>query len=290
VLNNLVAPILNRGLTSFAAQSDGFPVASACGLALGCQSALIGHTYMAHGRAIGAAIKHAKLPVFVSPQYDADKTLAHGVFKYPHSAAILKIKMSNMPAVLTYDWLGLCPLEVSTRPRDYSALRFIGSAYIQSVLQKRTTSAPSGIPLVFHVLDDLHVWLDETYGSTFNLSAAKQCIMQPAQAHIALMRVLNQAINEGKIDVLPRPRHKTQLKNYVVRGKKHWWLNKQAFDQYFGRAGIVANWNALLNCFTQEGVFLGEETIHGMYGLLIERKWCDNFWSDYQSKPAQDVG
>jgi hypothetical protein len=290
VLSNLVAPILNRDLTSFAAQSAGFPVASACGLALGCQSALIGHTYMAHGRAIGAAIKHATLPVFISPQYDADKTLAHGVFKYPHSAAILKIKMSNLPAVLTYDWLAICPLDVSTRPRDYSALRFIAPGYIQNILQKRITSAPASVPLVMHVLDDLHGWLDETYGSTFNLSAAKQCIMQPAQAHIALMRVLNQAINEGKIDVLPRPRHKTQLKNYVVRGKKHWWLNKQAFDQYFGRAGIVANWNALLNCFTQEGVFLGEETIHGMYGLLIERKWCDNFWSDYQSKPAQDVG
>jgi hypothetical protein len=156
--------------------------------------------------------------------------------------------------------------------------------YIQRLLRQRIGFTATGPKLLLTILRDLHKWLEEAYGATFNIHAAEAGLLLPENAHEALMREINAALCEGIIDVLPRHRRGNQSQNYILRDNESWWLNRRAVDSYLVKTGIAPNWTALLNCLTKQGVFNGEDDVNHSQWFLVDKKWCDKFWSDYEEK------
>ena len=130
------------------------------------------------------------------------------------------------------------------------------------------------------ILADVHNWLLETYGNSFNLPHASSQLRGPDTAHVALFEELTIALQTGKINLIPHPRLKKQPKDYFLRKKHHWWLNRNAVDRYFYIANSVGpNWLAIVELLQQNNIYKGEQTIHNMRGLMIDSEWCDQFWS-----------
>jgi hypothetical protein len=267
-----------------------FAAAANCGKMLGCATEDLERIHGPDFRCVTRSIANIEFPAFVQPSQDKDRAITPAVVRYPNRPILLKIRPSSLTGVCSYDWTALVPVVMPDIKADYEPMRFIVAAYIQHVLRNRLTVPTTDSNLILAVLQDLHKWLENAYGGTFNYAAAENTLITPNKAHIVLMHELNNAINAEEITVLPRPRQRMQASNYVLRTKAHWWLNQKAVDKYFKAFSVVPNWNALLNCFTQEGVFCGEETVHNMPGLLIERDWCDTFWSEYSDTTAKDVG
>lgn len=289
-LANMVAPIVNKSPISVGIPAEAFDAAVNCGKMLGCASEELDRVYRSNFKAITRAVGGTEFPKFLKTGQEKDKDAGRAIVKYPNRSVFLRIQQSSIASICSYDWAALDPIAAPALTTAYSALQFIVPAYIQRVLRNRLGVASAGANLILAILQDIHGWLAETYGATFNHAAAEKTIILPTQAHMALMLEINRAITAEKIAVLPRPRNKTQAGNYVLRNKEHWWLNQKALDEYLAQTGIVPNWNALLNCFTKQGVFCGEENVHGMPGLLIKRAWCDTFWSDYSDSAAKDAG
>jgi hypothetical protein len=290
VLADLIAPILNVETTSVGIRSDVFVEAVKCGTFIGCSSAEVGGLHQANPNALTKSIQTITHPGFIAAPHEIDKFLLRGIVRYPKSPALVKLTAASIPAALSYDWAALAPIAIPAPTTDYSPLRFIVPAYIQHTLRNRAGLAPRNKSLITAVLHDLHAWLESAYNASFNLPAAERILRTPDQAHAALMVELNKAIITEKIAILPRARYKTQDENYFIRDKTTWWLNRKIIDKHFLDTGIVPNWNALLHCFTKDGLFRGETSVHSMPGVLVDKDWCDSFWSDYTHKNAKDVG
>lgn len=289
VLANMIAPITDADCNSVAVRSDSFALAADIGAALCCPVSQIGATHKSMS-AVARNIKDAITPEFIAPPNEHGKFMERAIARCPNTAACVKIAAACIPGALSYGWQALVPVTKPNAEADYAALRFIAPAYIQRTLRQRLSLYAAKSSITLAVLRDLHSWLETAYGSTFNLSAAEQTIMLPDMAHIALMREINTAILAEKIDMLPRPRYAGQKPNYIVRNKQHWWLNKKAINKHLYSAGIVPDWNALINCFTKQGVFFGEDVVQNMPGLLVSREWCDTFWSDYEDTASKYAG
>jgi hypothetical protein len=290
ILADLVAPIVNAAPTSICIPAGAFNAAVLCGKAINCQYTEIEASHAANAAARAAPIRKLTRPGFVEAPHEDDKWLMTAIARYPDKPCFLRLGSASLPAALTYDWAAISPTAVPDPATDYSALSYIVPAYIQRFLRQRMSTAPANETLIVAVLRDLHRWLDETYGATFNMAAATQILLLPQDAHEAFMVELNKALIDDHIAVLPRPRNPQQPANYILRNKSHWWLNRRAIDKHFNTIGIAPNWTALLNCFAQQGVFCGEDTVHNMPGFLITKSWCDTFWSDYSPKTSKGVG
>jgi hypothetical protein len=53
---------------------------------------------------------------------------------------------------------------------------------------------------------------------------------------------------------------------------------------------VTPNWLALVDLLTSAGVFVGEELIQDMPGILVDEKWCRQFWADDINSAARDIG
>ena len=280
-LAQIIAPIINADQTSVAITPENFATATAIGLALGGNAHRIKDT--TNINIVIKAMCKTAMPTFIELPTVTNNILRRLLIRGSNTSAFIKLNARNLPAALSYGWLTITS-NTATRPRsDYSTLSYIVPAYIQRVLKQRLSLHDTKINLVLSVLNDVHKWLDNIYGKTFNIAAALQIILPAEKAHVMLMREINNAITAERIAVLPRPRFQRQNPDYLIRDKNAWWLNKKAIDKYLKSAGVVPDWNALINCFTQQGVFIGETVIQNMSGLLIDKSWCDAFWSDYKN-------
>jgi hypothetical protein len=289
VLSSMIAPILQKDHVSTAIAANSFNVSVIIGKEMGCEIGEAKPGYQTSRTGIGA-LRQITEPRFVAATLDRGKMLETAVARFPYKPVFVKMTPASLPGALSYGWTALSPITPVIAVADCSALRFIVPAYIQRALRQRMSMQAGSAPLILKTLRDLHKWLGDTYVSSFNIAAAEQIVLTPDKAHIGLMREINNAIGDEKIDILPRPRLVGQKANYIVRGKQHWWIGKKAVDKYLSLAGIVPNWNALINCFTQQGVFRGEDLIHNNAGLLLDRSWCDTFWSDYNTTSSKNVG
>jgi hypothetical protein len=289
VLAQLIAPVVDADASSVAVLADNFAIAAAVGEVAGGEIHQIDR-HVIGGRSIANALRATSTPQFIEVNSIARVTRAGIVIKCPNTSGFISMPAACLPGALSYGWTAISMPSTKITKQDYAAISYVIPAYIQRTLQQRVRLPGSGPQLVTAILRDLHAWLEPIYGKTFNLAAALEIIQLPTAAHIALMRQLNAAILDDKIAVLPKPRYKTQRANYVLREKTHWWLNKKAIQDYMKINGVVPNWRALINCFTQQGVFLGETVVQNMTGLCIAKDWCDAFWSDYGESAAKHAG
>jgi hypothetical protein len=288
VLANMLAPITEANCVSVAVPENNFAAAAQYCVTMGCAAKQIGMAQQTMSALI-KELQAAVSPTAISVACGSGKLLERAVVKCPNTAAVVGMLPASIPGALSYGWAAVAPVCPLSEIKNCDPIRFIVPAYVQRVLRQRLGLNTRG-SLVVAVLHDIHKWLEMSYGGSFNLAAAQQMILQPETAHIAFMRMLNDAIALEKIDVLPQPRYAGQRPNYLIRNKQHWWLSKKAINKYLLSAGIVPNWSALIDCFTKQGVFCGEYSVHNMPGLLITRDWCDAFWGDYNNNAAKHAG
>lgn len=289
VAANLIAPIARQDFTAVCLAGNNFNVAARIGASLNCvhvQSSIMQKSHVS--RQMFEAADKTDWPILVSNAFD-DTLLSAAVPKCHHRPLVARLSPMCAAAAPSYGW---CVIngEPPSPTTDFSALQHVLPAYIQRALRNRMRLATTGQALHAAILIDLHKWLDETYGKTFNYAYAAGQLLTPADAHKALLQEINHGIQAGKLDVLPRPRHKDQPCNYILRQKENYWLNRKAVDRYFYNGKSVApNWLGIVDLLANAGVFAGEEVIQGIPGILVNEKWCGQFWTD-EHNSARDIG
>lgn len=275
VLADMISPALDADPIGFALDARLFDRVAPIADEFGCHSVSVGTGVLNSAGGLVRVMQHLQWPTFVESIGDNDSSIRGSLISELRAPAILKALPQSLVTATSYGWYALSPTAKFPAELDITNLKFVLPAYIQHVLRDRL-AVKSGLPLFRVVLADMHKWLNQTYGESFNLLAAESLIVGPESAHILLMRDINNAITDGDIALLPQPRKSNQRYDFLIRNKQHWWINKKAVNTYLQRkTGIAPNWNALLNCFENAGVFAGEKTINNLSGFLLNKSWCD---------------
>lgn len=290
VTAGLVAPVLNLPVLPTACAPRAFSVAQTIGQKLCCPHDKLMLVTKAGG--VNMVVKHAAAadwPVFVSHASD-DSNLGGSLVRVVNGPVLVRVPEIAAAVSAGYGWQALRG-DVSKEPLDFEPLRYVLPAYIQRLLEKRMAPIVGNGNLTELILTDLAAWLKDIYSATFNLPCALNRLITPDKAHELLMTAVDIGISAGKLDVLPRPRRKDQAKNFLLRNKTHWWLNQPAIDRYCIAAGSPApNWRAVAESLDRAGVLRGENTVHKLPGLLVDRAWADQFWSDYTTPEQKELG
>lgn len=281
IVADLLAPIVGREPTAAALSGPEYASAAALGASLSCQEVRAA-SINKHNSAVPVrqAADETHWPVFAAHAF-SDINLCRIVVRIPTGHVLARLPEPTAGLAPGYGWQWIRGKPPEQMP-DFSALRYVLPSYIQSTLERRVALVTRGNSLTTAVLEDLASWLKDIYGATFNLACATNRLFTPDRAHEALMEVINLGIVSGKLDVLPRPRRKDQAGNYLLRNKKHWWLNQRAIERYcVAVGGIAPHWTAIAETLRREGLLFDEQVVHHMPGLLVNKEWCDQFWSDY---------
>ncbi len=286
---DLLAPVLNQQATATAATGSTFNTALEVGLSLDCTQHRCSSSQRQNASSsVITHLKNVRWPLFTAHAFD-DLMLCRTVLRVPNGPIFARLADLTAHLAPGYGWQVIRGPGLDVVP-DLSALRYILPTYIQRALTRRMQLATQKEHLTTAVLQDLSGWLKDIYGATFNLAYATNKLVTPAQAHEALMAAINIGITAGKLDVLPRPRRKDQQGNYLLRQKTNWWLNQKAIDRYcIFAGGVIPNWAAVTELLAQRGLLHDEQVVNGMPGLLVDKEWCDAFWSDYTTN-ARELG
>ena len=291
VIENLVAPILRKDTIATAVAANNFDLACRIGETLLCpvEKTTVFQRAIAH-RFLNNITADASWPVIGCSTFNDDVFNPH-VPKYFNRPLVLRLTRPVAVSALSYGWQNI--KEATTAARyDLDPLRYILPAYIQRALQTRMhlfSADESNIHKL--VLEDLHGWLQATYGEAFNLQHANGLVAYPTHAHTELLTEIKRAILTEKIAVLPAPRKSKQASNYLIRRRDNWWLNRRAVDRYFyNTRSVIPNWLAIIDLLQQEGVYTGEDVVHNMHGVLIDTNWCDQFLMPLEPSSEKETG
>lgn len=289
IVADLLAPVVGKPATMTALVGPAYGAAQALGAALSCPEIRSSGTNKHNAATIvRQAAETARWPVFAAHTFN-DVNLCRTAVKVQTGPALVRLHEVTAAVAPSYGWQMLRGAVPDTMP-DFSALPYVLSSYIQHALARRMALVTRNEHLPLAVLADLDAYLKDIYGATFNLACATNRLVAPGRAHEALMEVVNLGIVAGKLDVLPRPRRKDQAGSYLLRQKSHWWLNQRAIERYcVAVGGIGPNWSAVTELLGREGLLCGDYNVHDMPGLLVNKDWCDRFWSDYTTD-AREFG
>jgi len=276
-LGNLVAPIMRKDYIATAISCQNFDVAQRVGEALGCageQTTVLQRKNSHHF--LNSITATATWPVLGYSAFNDDVFNPH-VPKYFNRPLFLRLQQPPATSGLSYGWQAIKAAPTNLQ-YDLDPLRYVLPAYIQRALKNRLNIFSRVDNIHATVLNDLHAWMSETYGVAFNLAHAQSLMAYASSAHTELARELNRAISAEKLTVLPVPRNSRQTNDYILRKKDHWWLNRRAIDRYFyTERSVGPNWLAIIDLLQQDGVYAGEEVVHNMQGVLVNKDWCDQF-------------
>lgn len=285
---NLIDPILRRDTTATAITSELFPAALKVGAALGCE-----HMRSAYLRRSEVSKQfydktdELVWPAFLSNAFD-DASLGPIVPKCHNRPVFARLAEPASNVAPSYSWQVI--RGAATEQTDVSALRYVLPAYIQHALKTRMGLSLIKPATTAAVLEDLHGWLARSYGKTFQFDYALRHLITRDTADIAFALELRNAITAGKLAVLPQPRKRKQPPNYLIRKKEVWWLNQRAIDRYFYSCkSLPPNWLMIIELLTKNGLFVGEEAVHNLPGILVTASWCDQYLLPV-SNLAREIG
>lgn len=275
-LSNLLAPVARQNSSSLALCPSQYDAAKALGRALGCNTEMIAPETPRHQMVkIWNNFDCGHWPAMFFGLFSADQ-LGMWAPSYFDRPLILGVNEPAVASLCSYGWYGITATPTVTTT-DYSALRAILPAYIQKVLQNKPGIIKTNTHIIDAVLQNLHEWLQNVYGTTFSLELAKKFLSTPNTAHTAISRVLHDAIADNKIAVLPLPRKRTQTQDYFLKTPEWWWLNRWAINRYFKYAkSPPPNWIAFANLISNDSALIDEKVVYGNPGLLVESRWFDN--------------
>lgn len=271
IVSNIVAPIGNKSFVSTAVTSQAYlDTLAKIGLQLNCQ-----HKKLMGLSGVIKIANTATWPYVIDAPYDR-KRLIDTVVRHQQAPIVLKTYYATAIAATTYGWNALHTTELIP-PIALDFLPYLLPSYVQHVLRKRMTLATRS-NFALAVLKDLHTWLKENYGATFNCDSAENNLWTPERVPELIMAFIADEIQAGDLDVLPRPRKKEQAQNYVLKNDKYWWINEYFLTRKFTeKCGLAPNWLFVQNALDTLRVFLGQNTIHHMAGFNVNAEWANSF-------------
>lgn len=271
VISNIVAPISRLNYVATAVVGDAYlDLLQQIGQPLACPYL----KQLSLTSVVNVATK-IDWPHIIDAPYDR-KRLMTTIVRHQQSPIVLKTLPETAIAATSYGWNGL-RADIEQRREDLSFLSYLLPTYIQHVLKNRMTIATSKNFLA-GVLRNLHGWLEDTYGATFNLKAAENYLLTPENAPQLIMAFVASEIEKGHIDLLPRPRRPDQDKNYILQNKNYWWINERIINKRFTTiCGLTPDWNFVRKLLDTEQVFLGQNTIHNVPGFNVKADWASSF-------------
>lgn len=273
---NLIAPIFNKPYIAAAVEPESFEIAERVGTVLGCESTRSADTIRRGSKQVMATLTaQASWPVVVHNIFD-DNYFCNTAPKFAQTAVTTKMPFTGIAAAQSYGWVGL--LGATAPAPEYAVLNYVLPAYIQAILADRAPQFLNDISWPQAVLTHLHQWLQNIYDQTFNLPHALTKITPPAAAHESVMHVINTAVQTEELVLLPQPRKSKQRRNYILRQKETWWLNRRAIDRYFfNQCRLMPNWFGIVDLLKQNGIYCRAKTIYDMPGLAVDTEWADMF-------------
>ena len=291
VIGNLLAPILRKDHIATGIHNDNFDLACRIAGVLACpvEKTTAFQRSIAH-RFLDNITDDATWPVLGLSAFNDDVFNPH-VPKYFNRPLFLRLPRPMAATSHSYGWQTIKRANMRAK-YDLDPLRYILPAYIQRALKTRMHMFAAREQNTHKlVLEDMHAWFQETYGETFNLHHALNLMGYPENAHTELMAEVNNAVLSGKIAVLPVPRKSKQSGHYILRKKDCWWLNRRAIDRYFYSARSVGpNWLAVIDLLQQKGIYMGEDVVHNMQGILVQTDWCDKFFTPLEQSSDKEIG
>jgi hypothetical protein len=288
VAANLLAPIVGRPARPAACLGDNFLATESVCSALDCVPHKITAAQRTNvARFLATTTASAEWPVLAAHTFN-DVQLCRTPVTVP--AGQLLARLAPVTALMApgYGWQLLRGAQIGAPP-DVTAMRHVLPSYIQTALERRMRVAERHPDLTAAVLTDLADWLKDIYDAAFNLPYALNHLTAEANAHETLMEAVNTGIAAGKLSLLPRPRSKEQANSFLLRNKRHWWLNQRAIDRYcVAVGGLAPNWLAITDRLKRADVFYGDNSVHDMPGFLVCRDWCDQFWVEL--KESRELG
>ena len=276
IISNLLAPAFAQDCIATALTPELFDGVARVGEALNCKlTQLTTIRKNTIGSAIDVAVGDAAWPAFLLNLFN-DTAFSRVIPRYHLQPIFARMTPTCAAAAASYGWqtINAPPL---TSVADYSVLKYTLPAYIQKCLKTQLQHPIRGRSLSHAILDDLHTWLLQTYGTSFNKAFAESILKTDADAHNLLKAELKHAINQNRIDVIPHPRKKTQSVNYFLRRATSWWLNRRAIDNYFYvEKSTPINWLHIVKLLAQNGILLEEAIIYDLPGVWVEAEWCDD--------------
>lgn len=288
---NIVAPVLRKDPRATTISGPAFDVARKLGDAIGCDYL---QTDAIHKNSANQFLKkqaaHATWPFFVASAFD-DRLFSTAANRHYTSNVFVRMADSTAAISVGYGWQEIMGDSFPPLSTNFSSFCQLLPMYVQHSLRNRMRLGVPNLDLVECVVSDLHAWLQQLYGQTFNLAHVKNRIVFPHQAHEALFREINSAILAGQITVIPRPRRADQPSNYLLRRKETWWINRKSVDSLcYHSKNIVPNWLKIIDLLVDAGVFIDEEFIHKMPGIVVDGKWCDQFLTTGAGPAQKEVG
>ena len=288
VAANLLAPVFHKPQFAVGVFNDDFDAAAQLCKTLGCtiEQSTDNSRRGAKNFLKTIAAQHT-WPVNVFNVFDANY-FCPAAPKFAHSPVIVKMSGAGLAAAGSYGWHGLHGN--TTEPNRQDVLRYVLPAYIQSALSDRSHRFSAEKNWLPAVLRHVHQWLQNIYGQAFNLAHAQTKISAPDDAHTAVMREVVTAIQTEEIALLPQPRTSKQSKNYILRQKETWWLNRRAVDRYFlNQCRLAPNWFGIIDLLQQNDLYKGSRTIYDMPGLTVDAEWVDSLFPESE-RPVKETG
>lgn len=288
---DIIAPILRKDPRATAIHGPAFDVARKLGAAIGCTYAQTDaiHKSSAHPF-LRKQLAECSWPFFIASSFD-DYLFSTAINNYYNDHIIASTAKSVAAIGVGYGWQEILGEQFPPLNTNFSGFCQLLPMYIQHSLQNRMRLATPNTDLTVNVLQDLHTWLQTLYGQTFNLAHVRSQLVLPDQAHEVLFREINAAISAAKIAVIPRPRRPDQPSNYLLRRKETWWINRKAIDNLCrNRRNIVPNWLKIIDLLVADGVFVDEEFVHKMPGIVVNGSWCERFLSTGAKPNQKEVG
>ena len=276
VIADLVDPILRRDPVATGFTGDSFAVAQQIAAVFGCPHQRIDILHRASASsAVYSRTAELSWPTTVASVFDA-ASLSLTIPRCHNRPVLLQLAPTAAAIAPMYGWQ---IIDGYADPKtDFTPLAYILPGYIQRTMRQRMRISLTDPVTALAVLADLHDWLQETYGSAFQLNYARKQLTTQNEADLSFFAELTNAVQTGALAVLPRARKVGQPNNYIVRKKTHWWLNQRAVNRYFyDRKALAPNWLWLVKLLTRRGVFGGEEAVRNLPGILVDSSWCDQY-------------
>lgn len=281
LIGNIVAPIVKKNFFATAITDPAyFETLSLLGQQLACKT-----TRAVSLTSIVNLANIVDWPHIVDAPYDK-KRLQATVVRHQQSPLVLQTLPATAVSALTYGWYSLQTTHEVTH-KDFTWLPYILPPYIQHMLRRRMTLSAEK-DFLHAVMADLHTWLQENYGTTFNLDCAQDLLRGPTDSAITFMEFVAQCVEKSLLEIIPRPRRKDQEKNYLLANPRYWWINEQAITRIFAQqCGLAPDWVFLRQALDKAGVFLRQNTVHNMAGFNVNADWASTFFFRENGNAAQ---
>lgn len=280
VLENLLAPVFDQQVSGTVITERNFDGAQQILQLCTCPAEqTTAATKKAAARFLQPFKKEMPWPTLVYNAF-GDEQLSNIISNYFNRPLFARLTPQCAMIAPSYGWRSILSAGQQT---ELYELKDVIPAFICHALT--TNFNPPTGALFSAILTELHRWLANFTGSSFNIEHANANVRLPDKAHETLIEAVGEAVDNKKIAILPQPRKRNQIGNYLLQRHDTVWLNKFAITRYFELAKAPGpNWHHIIKLLKQHNLYLGEEVVYEFGGFIVPANWFFD-----SAKPAQRI-